>query len=119
MPRPTAERLVRESDFLAALNSTKGTSTVASGGSFSIPAPASSGGTLSIYATSGGSWDSIWMGTYVAGTGRVDVTQIATDFTAPGNAIASVTTTGASLNITVTGAATGSTVTTRWVIRSV
>ena len=79
-----------------------------SGGSSGITVPASTAGKLIIKSGAGGAWNSVWSGSFVSDATQVKVAQESSTFTAPGNDVASVTVTGASLVITVNWTASGS-----------
>lgn len=90
---------------------------LASGGTETITLPGQGAGTLTIFGTSGGAWDSVWHGAFVSGNSRVDVTTLGSAFTTPGNVVASVAGSTTTRNITITTVATGSGVSLRWSYR--
>jgi hypothetical protein len=79
-----------------------------SGGTLTIVAPANAAGKLVVKSSSGGSWESVWSGSFISNASRVSVAQESTAFTAPGNSVASVVGSASTLSITVTWTATGS-----------
>jgi hypothetical protein len=87
---------------------TSSAGSTASGGTLAITVPASTAGKLIIKSSAGGAWDSVWSGSFIAGASRVTVAQESSTFTTPGNNVASVVGSAATLVITVTWAASGS-----------
>jgi len=79
-----------------------------SGGTLTIAVPADTGGKLVIRSSAGGSWQSVWAGSFISGTSRVAVAQESSTFTTPGDNVASVVGSASTLNITVTWTVTGS-----------
>jgi len=84
------------------------TGATASGGTVTVTVPAATAGKLVINSSAGGAWFSVWSGSFTASVSAVSVAQDSTAFVAPGNNIASVAGSGASLDITITWAASGS-----------
>jgi len=81
--------------------------TTASGGTSTITVPSLKAGKLTIKSSAGGAWHSIWDGVFVSNATIVQIAQQSSTFVAPGDNVASVTVTGASLVITITWAASG------------
>lgn len=82
---------------------------IASGGTFNISVPGSSAGTVTVHGSMGGAWHSVWHGIWVTdASGRCDTTQLGSDFTTPGQAVASVVGQTSGNTILVTAATSGS-----------
>jgi hypothetical protein len=87
---------------------------IASGGTLTFSVPANSEGSLTVRGGSGGAWESIWTGSFVANASRVTTAQASTAFTTPGNWIASVVGSSTALTITIATTATGAGGTLAW-----
>jgi hypothetical protein len=93
---------------LTSVGQISSTVTVTSGGSTTIALPNYSAGLVLINCSSGGAWQTGYVGAYVTSPSGAIITQLSSQNMAPGNLIASVTASSTSLSLTVTLTATGS-----------
>ena len=79
-----------------------------SGGTATVTVPSLSAGKLVIKSSAGGSWYSVWSGSFVSDGTGVAVSQDSTIFVSTGNNISSVAGSASSFDVTITFAASGS-----------